>query len=102
MLDYITYPGVEATKYIPWELLSARSVPLNVHSMINLIICYSNKRAEKRKLNENDIFQQLEQQEKSGGGRVSINNEEEKEESEVIFSLSKRLKRFFRLKMRRV
>jgi hypothetical protein len=105
MLEYVTYSGVDASKYIPWDLLHSRSDDLDIpHEFfhffsplsfslclsLSLSLCVSlsplsNKKSEKRKFNESDIFQQLEQQETSGGAtRLSTANEDgEKEDSEV-------------------
>jgi hypothetical protein len=106
MLEYVTYSGVDASKYIPWDLLHSRSddldIPHDIFSILfsppflsvslslSLFLCLplsplSNKKSEKRKFNESDIFQQLEQQETSGGAtRLSTANEDgEKEDSEV-------------------
>jgi hypothetical protein len=60
-----------------------------VISMELFLTTCSNKKSEKRKANESDILQQLEQQEKTGGGRASIGNDEgDKEDSEVRIELS--------------
>jgi hypothetical protein len=105
MLEYVTYSGVDASKYIPWDLLHSRSddhvllvtffhlcSPLSFSLCLCVCVCVSlslspvsNKKSEKRKFNESDIFQQLEQQETSGGAtRLSTANEDgEKEDSEV-------------------